>query len=169
MDGNSTSSTPTSPSATQRNPSSKPWPKHTARQPCLPQEWSSATPADRGGQPTPEDHAFRDTINMLRLVDMTADLKGQPSHFPHQGKAAHSRIDVYYGDPTPIIGAEARNGPLPPGRTGHKPLHLHPTIPNLPPNPPEAADQGLLPPLKMPPLHDKQAWSQYHRAISRAR
>ena len=25
------------------------------------------------------------------------------------------------------------------------------------------------PPLKMPPLHDKQAWSQYHMAIDRAR
>ena len=42
-------------------------------------------------------------------------------------------------------------------------------MPNLPPMPPEDADKGLPPPLKMPPLQDKQAWSQYHRAIHRAR
>ena len=41
-------------------------------------------------------------------------------------------------------------------------------VPTLP-SPPEDADQGLPPPLKMPPLHDKQAWSQYHSAIDRAR
>ena len=34
---------------------------------------------------------------------------------------------------------------------------------------PQDADQGLPTPLRMPPLHDKQAWSQYHRAIDRAR
>ena len=59
--------------------------------------------------------------------------------------------------------------PLPLGPTGHSPLHIRLTIPNLPPSPPEDADQGLPPPLKMPPLHDKHAWSQYHRAIDRAR
>ena len=39
-------------------------------------------------------------------------------------------------------------------------------VPNLTP---EDADQGRPPLLRMPPLHDKQAWSQYHRAIDRAR
>ena len=43
------------------------------------------------------------------------------------------------------------------------------TILNLPPSPPDDADQGLPTPLKMPPLHDKQARPQYHRAIDRAR
>ena len=62
-----------------------------------------------------------------------------------------------------------RYGPLPLGPTGHSPLHIRLTIPNLPPSPPEYADQGLPPPLRMPPLHDKEAWSQYHRAIDRAR
>ena len=126
-------------------------------------------PADRGGQATPQDHAVRDTIKMLGLVDLTANLEGQPSHFPHQADAAPSRIDVCYGDPTTIIRAEARYGPLPLGPTGHSPLHIRLTIPNLPPSSPEDADQGLLPPLRMPPLEDKQAWSQYHRAIDRAR
>ena len=80
-----------------------------------------------------------------------------------------SRIDVCYDDPTTIIRAEAQYGPLPLGPTGHSPLHIRLTIPNLPPSPPEEADQGLPTPLKMPPLHDKHAWSQYHGAIDRAR
>ena len=84
---------------------------------------AAPTPADRGGQATPQDQAVRDTIEMLGLVDLTARLEGQPSHFPHQTDAAPSRID---------------------------------------------ADQGLPLPLKVPPLHDKHAWSQYHRAIDRA-
>ena len=130
---------------------------------------AAPTPADRGGQATPQDQAVRDTIEMLGLLDLTANLEGQPSHFPHQTDAAPSRIDVCYGDPTTIIRAEARYGPLPLGPTGHSPVHIRLTIPNLPPSPPEDADQGLPPPLKMPPLHDKHARCQYHRAIDRAR
>ena len=124
--------------------------------------------ADRGGQATRQDHAVRDTIKILGLVDLTANFEGQPSHFPQQADAAPSSIDVCYGDPTTIILAEARYGPLPLGPTGHSPLHICLTIPNSPPSPPEDANQGLPSPLRMPPLHDKQAWSQYHRAIDRA-
>ena len=68
---------------------------------------AAPTPADRGGQATPRDQAVRDTIGMLGLVDLTASLEGQPSHFPHQTDAAPSRIDVCYGEPTTIIRAEA--------------------------------------------------------------
>ena len=96
-------------------------------------------PADRGGQATLHDHAVRDTIEMLGLVDLTTNLEGQPSHFPRQTDAAPSRIDVCYGDPTTIIRAEARYGPLPLGHRGHSPLHIRLTIPNLPPSPPEDA------------------------------
>ena len=107
---------------------------------------AAPTPADRGGQATLQDQAVRDTIEMLALVDLTANLEGQPSHFPHQTDAAPSRIDVCYGDSTTIIRAEARYGPLPLGSTDHSPLHIRLTIPNLPPSPPEDADQGLPPP-----------------------
>ena len=74
---------------------------------------AAPTPADREGQATPQDHAVRDTIEMLGLVDLTANLEGEPSHFPHQADATPSRIDVCYGDPTTIIRAEGRYGPLP--------------------------------------------------------
>ena len=102
-------------------------------------------------------------MDMLGLGDLTANPEGKPSRFAHQTEAAPSRIDACYGDPTTIIRAEARYGPLPLGPTGHAPLHIRLTIPNLPPSRPEDADQGLPPPLRMPPTHDKQAWSQYQR------
>ena len=56
--------------------------------------------------------AVRDTIKMLGLVDLTANLEGQLSNFPHQTDTAPSRIDVCYGETTTIIRAEARYGPL---------------------------------------------------------
>ena len=56
--------------------------------------------------------AVRDTIKMLGLVDLTANPEGQPSHFPHETDTAPSGIDVCYGEPTTIIWAEARYGPL---------------------------------------------------------
>ena len=118
---------------------------------------AASTSADRGGQATPQDQAIRDTIEMLGLVDLTANLEGQPSHYPHQTEAAPSRIDICYGDQNTIIRAEARYGPLPLEPTGHSPLHLRLTIPNLPPSRPEDADQGLPSPLRMPPLHNKRA------------
>ena len=116
----------------------------------------------------PQDHAVRDTIDMLGLVDLTDGLEGLPFNFPHKTEPTTSRIDVCYGDPTTVIRAEARYGPLPLGPTGRRPLHLRFTIPNHLPNPLEDTDQGLPPPLKIPPLPDKQAWSQYQRAIHRA-
>ena len=130
---------------------------------------AAPTPADRGSHTTPQDHAVRDTINILGLVALTANLEGQPSHFPHQAEAAPSCMNVCYGDPTTIIRTKAWYSPLQLGPTGHRPLHIRLTIPDLPPTPPQDADQGLPSPLKMPPQHDKQAWSQYHSAINRTR
>ena len=97
---------------------------------------ATRTRADRGGQATPQYYAVRDTIEMLRLMDLTANLEDQSSHLPHQTEDAPSRIDVCYGDPTTVIRAKARYGPLPLGATGHRPLHIRLTIPNLCPSPP---------------------------------
>ena len=143
-----------------------PWPKHTAGWPGIN---GAPTLAERRRQATPQDHVVHNIIDLLGRVDLTADLEGQPSHFPHETEAAPSRINVCYGDQTTIIRPAARYGPLLLGPTGHKPLNLHLTITNLVPSPPEDADQGLLPPLKMSLLLDKQAGSQYNRAKYRAR
>ena len=104
-------------------------------------------PAARGGQATPQDHAIRDTIEMLELVDLTANLEGQPSHFRHQTEAAPSGINVCYGDPTTIIRAEARYRPLLLGSTGHRPLHTRLTVPKPSPQPP----RGSGPRITIPP------------------
>ena len=163
--------TPTSPSATRRNPFCRFRPGHTRQMAMLTATIiigdMNAAPmtADHRGQTTPQDHAVRDTINMLVLLDLSADLEGQPSHFSNQ--TAPSRIEVCYG-PTTIIRAEARYGLLLLGPIGHRPLNLCLSIPNLSPNPPQEAHQVLPPLLKMRPLHDKQAWSKYHRGIDQA-
>ena len=94
---------------------------------------AAPTPADRGGQAAPQDQAVRNTIEMLGLVDLTANLEGQSTNFPHQADAAPSRIDVCYGDPINIISAEARYGPLPLGPTGHSPCTSAPPSPTFPP------------------------------------
>ena len=125
--------------------------------------------ADQGGQATPQDHAVRDTIEMLGLVEMTANLEAQPSHFPHRTEAAPYRIDVCYGDPTTIIQAQARYGP-----SRWDPRTIGPCVsaspfPTFPPAPQSMRPKAYHPPLKMPPLPDKQAWSQYQRAIDHPR
>ena len=89
--------------------------------------------ADRRGQATPKDLAVRDKINIHGIIDLTTSLEGQASYLPDQTEAAPSGIDVCYCDPTTIIWAQARYGPLLLGPTGHRPLHLRLTIPNLPP------------------------------------
>ena len=65
---------------------------------------AAPTPADRGGQATPQDHAVRDTIEMLGLVDLTANLEGQPSHFPNQTDAAPSSSTYAMATPPPSSG-----------------------------------------------------------------
>ena len=65
---------------------------------------AAPTPEDRGGQATPQDHAFGDTIEKLGLVDLTANLEGQPSHFPHQTEAAPSASTYAMATPPPSSG-----------------------------------------------------------------
>ena len=108
---------------------------------------AAPTPADRGGQATPQDHAVRDD-NKFRGSCLMANLEGQPSRFPHRLEATRSCINVCYGDPNIIIRAEAQYGSLPMGPTGNRPMHIRLTISNLPASPPENADQGLPPPRK---------------------
>ena len=72
---------------------------------------------------------------MLGLVHMTDNLEGQRSHFPGQTEAVPSGIDQCYGNPTTVIRAEALYRALLLGSTGHRPLQIRLTIPNLPRSP----------------------------------
>ena len=114
--------------------------------PCSPRHHRNA------GAPGPDGQPRRPTIPL--------PLPSRCRPLPHQSMLW--RPHNYHPGGGPIWAPPA-------GPTGQSPLHIRPTFPNLPPSPPEDADQGLPPPLRMPPLHDKQAWSQYHRAIDRAR
>ena len=62
---------------------------------------AAPTPADRGGQATPQDQAVRDTIEMLGLVDLTASLEGQPSRFPTKQMPPHPASTYAMATPPP--------------------------------------------------------------------
>ena len=53
---------------------------------------------DRGGRQTPPDKAVQVAMQHLGLQDLTASLRGQPSHRPQQPCSADSRIDLCYAD-----------------------------------------------------------------------
>ena len=72
---------------------------------------AAPSPADRGGQATPQDHAVRDTIEMLGLVDLTANLEGQPSHFSHQVDATPPASTYAMATPPPSSGRRPDMGP----------------------------------------------------------
>ena len=58
-------------------------------------DFNAASSADdRGGRPTPEDAAVQVALQDLGLQDLTASLRGQPSHRPPQPGTADSRIDL---------------------------------------------------------------------------
>ena len=113
---------------------------------------------------------------------MTGPGPGPPS-LRHHGHAWAPRPNRLPGWPTISLPSPNGGRPLPHQRVVRRPHHRHPgrvpvrpapagalrlTILNFPPNPPGDAVGGLPPPLKMPSLQDKQAWSQYNRAIDRA-
>ena len=53
---------------------------------------------DRRGQQTPEDAAVQMAMQHLGLQDLTASLRGQPSHRSTQPGSADSRINLCYTD-----------------------------------------------------------------------
>ena len=57
---------------------------------------AASNPAYGRGHATPKDHAVLHTIQMLGLVNLTANLGGQLSHFCNEAEAAPTFIDVYY-------------------------------------------------------------------------
>ena len=57
---------------------------------------------DRGGRQTYEDTAVQMAMQHMGLQDLTASLRGQPSHRPPQPGSADSRIDLCYADPAHV-------------------------------------------------------------------
>ena len=63
---------------------------------------------DRGGRQTPEDTAVQMSMQHMGLQDITASLRGQPSHRPPQPGAADSRIYLCYADSAHVEAAGAQ-------------------------------------------------------------
>ena len=74
---------------------------------------------DRGGRPTPEDAAVQVAMQHLGLQDLTASLRGPPSHRPPQPGAADSRIDLCYADSAHVEVTRVQYHDLPSKITGH--------------------------------------------------
>ena len=122
---------------------------------------AAPTPADPGGQATHQDHAVRDTIEMLGLSKAnhpTSPTKQMP---PHPG------LTYAMATPPPSSGRRPHMDPSCWDSQAIAPCTSVLPSPTFPPAPRGCGPRPTTP-LKMPPLHDKQAWSQYHRAIDRA-
>ena len=62
---------------------------------------AAPTPADRGGQATPQDQAVRDTIEMLGLVDLTASLEANHPTSPTKRMPPHPASTYAMATPPP--------------------------------------------------------------------
>ena len=79
---------------------------------------------DRGGQQTPEDAAVQVAMQHLGRQDVTASLRGQPSHRPPHPCAADCRIDHCYADSAHVEMTQAQHHDVPSKITGHRPLEI---------------------------------------------
>ena len=79
---------------------------------------------DRGGRQTPEDRAVQMAMQHMGLQDLTASLRGQPSHRPPQPGSADSCIDLCYADSAHMEVARTQYHDLPSKITGHQPLEV---------------------------------------------
>ena len=69
----------------------------------------------------------------MGLQDLTASLRGQPSHRPPQPGSAGSRIDLCYADSAHVEVARTQYHDLPSKITGHRPLEVQIKVREVPP------------------------------------
>ena len=88
---------------------------------------------NRGGRQTPEDAAVEMAMQHMALQDVTAPLRGPPSHRPPQPGSADSRIDLCYANPAHVEVTRAPYHDLPSKITGHCPREVQITVVQVPP------------------------------------
>ena len=131
-------------------------------------DFNAAPSADNcGGRQTPEDAAVQVAMQHLGLQDLTASLRGQPSHRPRQPCAADSRIDRCYSDSAHVEVTQAHYHDLPSKITGHRPLEIQIKVLQVPPASRDGMDHEKQPPIKLPEEHDTHKWIAYHRTVQR--
>ena len=101
----------------------------------------------------------------LGLQDLTASLRGQPSHRPPQSCAAGSRIDLCYGDSAHVEMTRAQYHDLPSKITGHRPLEIQIKVLQVPPASRDRMDHEEQPPIKLPGEHDTHKCVAYYRTV----
>ena len=122
---------------------------------------------DRGGRQTAEDAAVQVAMQHLGLQDLTASLRGQPSHRPPQPCAADSRIDLCYADSAHVEVTRAQYHDLPSKITGHRPHEIQIKVLQVPPASRDGMDHEEQPPIKPPGEHDTHKWVAYYRTVQR--
>ena len=122
---------------------------------------------DRGGRQMPEDTAVQMGMQHMGLQDLTASLRGKPSHRPPQPGSADFRIDLSYADPANAEVTRAQYHNLPSKITGHRPLEVHIKVLQVPPASTEDMDHDEQPPIRQPYEHDTHRWMAYYRTVQR--
>ena len=122
---------------------------------------------DRGGRQTPEDTAVQMTMQYIGLQDLTASLRGQPSHQPPQPGSADSCIDLCYADSAHVEVARAQYHDLPSKITGHRPLEVQIKVLQVPPASTEDMDHEEQPPIRPLDEQDTHKWMAYYRTVQR--
>ena len=130
--------------------------------------FNAAPSADnRGGRQTPEDAAVQVAMQHLGLQDLTASLRGQPSHRPPQPCSADSRIDLCYADSAHVEVTRAQYHDLPSKITGYRPLEIQIKVLQVPPASRDGMDHEEQPPIRPPEEHDTHKWIAYYRTVQR--
>ena len=120
---------------------------------------------DRGGRQTREDAAVQVAMQHLGLQDLTASLRGHPSHGPPQPCGADSRIDLCNADSAHVEVTRAQYHDLPSKITGHRPLEIQIKVLQGPAASKDGMDNEEKPPIKPPGEHDTQKWVAYYRMV----
>ena len=97
-------------------------------------DFKAAPSADnRGGRQRPEDTAVQMAMQHMGLQDLTACLRGQPSHRLPQPGLADSRINLCYADSAHVEVARAQYHDLPSKITGHRHVEVQIKVLQVPP------------------------------------
>ena len=122
-------------------------------------DFNAASSADdRGGRQTPQDTAMQMAMQHMGLQDLTASLRGQPSHRPPQPGSADSRIDLCYADSAHVEVARTQYHDLPCKITAHRPLEVQIKVLQLPPASRDDMDHEEQPPIRPQEEHDTHKW-----------
>ena len=103
----------------------------------------------------------------LGLQDLTASLRGQPSHRPPQPCSADSRIDLCYAYSAHAEVARTQYHDLPSKITGHRPLEIQIKVLQVPPASRDGMDHEEQPPIRPPEEHNTPKLIAYYRTVQR--